>query len=66
MKNGTKRLLVSGLMIMGLTVGPFASNLFACCTDDYTFCKSWRGDVIDDIDENCDGCTTGEITWLDC
>ncbi|GCC50876.1 hypothetical protein SanaruYs_10950 [Chryseotalea sanaruensis] len=65
MKSRTKKILISGLMIFGLVAGPLASDLLACCTDDYYFCESWRNEVIQDVEDNCDGCLTGTIIWIE-
>lgn len=54
-----------GLVVV-LSLSPIASELIACCVGDYYLCESWRDDVMEDLDENCDGCLAGEITWIDC
>lgn len=66
MKQLIKKWMFALALISFFLTGPLAAELMACCTGDYYICDSWEEDFISDVETNCDGCTTGEITWIDC
>lgn len=66
MKTQSKKLLFITSLVAALSFSPIAPGLIACCVGDYYLCESWRPDVIADVEENCDGCISGEVTWIDC
>ena len=66
MRKGLKKWLFSVGLIGLLSAGPLAAELMACCGGDWIICNSDREQFAEDVNNNCDGCTTGTITFIEC